>query len=154
MTDIVVQRGAGSSQGTDIVDALVATDDVARERGRVEIDAASGLQPVQISVVYRPGIRRGQLVEVFEPIGQTLHYGKITTIQHQFSGVELITSLTLSVLDKPLVNQATDDYSLQGANSAPLEIPLGPPPPTYIPGQTGFEFGGAYTPTNDFVFEP
>lgn len=38
MISVIVQRGAGDNQGQDISDALISTEEVAIQRGRVEID--------------------------------------------------------------------------------------------------------------------
>lgn len=97
MPDIIVQRNAGNMQGEDIIDPLLTTLDVCLVRGRMELDeACEALQPIALDVLYRDGVRCGQVVEVFDEFFGEVWYGKIIGISHQFSGVELTTSLKVA----------------------------------------------------------
>lgn len=93
---VIVRRGDGLHPGDDIVDPLIKTLPVALARGRNELDEqASGLQEVQISCVYRTGLRLGMLVEVHEQLFGTIWYGKITGLTHQWDGQGGSTQMTL-----------------------------------------------------------
>lgn len=103
MTDLVVVRGSGSSQGEDILDALLSTDAAAMARGRAALDDGSGLHPVPLECVYRDGLVLGQLVELYNPLTLEVHFGKITSITHQYSVTGVTTSLIVQVPSEFLV---------------------------------------------------
>lgn len=93
---LVVRRGAGLHPGPDITDPLITTLQVALARGRNELDErASGLQDVQVSIPYRPGIRIGQIAEVVEALFGDVWYGKVSGISHSYSLASAITNLTI-----------------------------------------------------------
>lgn len=97
MTDIVVVRGGGTSQGDDIVDSLLTSDASAMARGRIALDEGSGLHPMSVECVYREGLVLGSLVSMYDPLTMQLHYGKITSISHEVQGTEITTTLRLQV---------------------------------------------------------
>lgn len=93
---LIVRRGAGTHPGPDITDPLITTIQVALARGRNELDErASGLQEVQVSIPYRPGIRIGQVAEVVETLFGDVWYGKISGISHAFGEGPDLTTLTI-----------------------------------------------------------
>ena len=85
---IEVYRGEGSRSGSPVIEPLLA-DTVLIERGRAEMDAnARALNSARLSVVPRPGLRLGQLVEASDPSSATAWRGKVT-------GIEIRASLGL-----------------------------------------------------------
>lgn len=91
MVDIVVVRGSGARQGEDVVDPLIATNEVAVIRGRAELDTyASGQQPVTLTVVYRPNIRVGQLVEVHDSLQGRSYRGKVVGVSYRLNRNEAV----------------------------------------------------------------
>lgn len=94
MPDIIVIRGDGASQGEDIVDALLTTEQACIARGRTELDDASGLLKVVNECVYRDGTMLGEMVEVFDPLTGNLRRGKITSIEHKIPLTGRATKLT------------------------------------------------------------
>lgn len=98
MTDLFVKRNLGLLRGPDIVNRLLATDEVAIERGQSELDKNSGLQEIQLVTVFRTGVKMGQLVEVLDALQGRVYRGKIKGIRHSASSGVIQTQLTL---DKP-----------------------------------------------------
>lgn len=98
MTDLFVKRSLGDLRGPDIIDRLLASDDVAIERGRNELDINSGLQDIELVTVFRTGVKMGQLVEVLDALQGRIYRGKIKGIRHIASSGVIQTQLTL---DKP-----------------------------------------------------
>jgi len=99
MPEAYVQRGEGTSQGADIVDPLMSTELVLLERGRAEIDKASGLQKVYLTCKYRGGVRTGQLAEVHDSLQGETYYGKIVGVAYRARGATVLLEVTL--LRKP-----------------------------------------------------
>lgn len=96
MVDLVVVRGSGSRNGRDIVEPLLSTNEVALARGRMELDTYSpGQQPVTLTVVYRPNLRIGQLIEVHDALQGRSYRGKIVGISHRISRSEATTMLDI-----------------------------------------------------------
>ncbi len=95
MPELYVQRGAGLSQGPDIIDPLMSTTLVLIERGRAEIDKASGLQKVYLTCVYRGGVRTGQLAEVADSLQGVTYRGKIVGVAYRARGVSVLLEVTL-----------------------------------------------------------
>lgn len=97
MPDIVVQRGAANAQGIDVIDALLSSDLAALSRGQMELDDNSGLRPSTIDVLYRPGLRTGMVVEIYDPLVSGLRYGKIASISHTLSRVGVDSRIKVMV---------------------------------------------------------
>lgn len=90
----IVRRGDGSHPGKDIYDPLISQLPVALVRGRNEIDEqGSGLQPVDLVIPFRVGLRLGQVVQVHEVLFGTTWFGKIEGLTHSRDLSGLITSL-------------------------------------------------------------
>lgn len=107
--DVLVERGAGSRRGDDIVDGLIGNTAVALQRGRNELDKqASGLQDVDVSTRFRVGVRTGQIAEFYDSVLGAVWFGKIVGISHNVSRAgqghfELTTNLS--------VKRPTDIYA-------------------------------------------
>ncbi len=96
MIDLIVQRSPADLQGNDIVDPLLATQAAALRRGRNELDAkATGKQENRYQIVYRSGIRGGQLVQVIDDFRGTSFKAKVTGIHHNVSGGQALTDITI-----------------------------------------------------------
>ncbi len=86
---IEAYRGAGDRQGQPIIEPLLA-DNALIHRGRAEMDAnAHELNQVQLSIVFRPGVRLGHLIEAIDPSSATPYRGKITGMQITVRGAEI-----------------------------------------------------------------
>lgn len=93
---IIVRRGTGQHPGQDIFDPLISTTAVALARGRNELDEqGSGLQPVELTIPFRPGLRNGQVVRVEEELFGTHWYGKIVSLSHSVQAGEITATLQL-----------------------------------------------------------
>ena len=96
MSSIVVIRGAGDRKGEDIISPLLWTIEAKLARGTAEMGAhAEPMQSVSLTIVYRPGLRLGQLVEVNDSIQGASWRGKITGISHKMSGEDVVTDLAI-----------------------------------------------------------
>lgn len=96
MSSIVVFRGAGDRKGQDIIEALLSSTSAKLERGRVEMDEnAKPAQSVTLEIVYRTGVRLGQLVEVHDSAQGKSWRGKISAITHRITQTSHITELTV-----------------------------------------------------------
>lgn len=102
MSSIVVFRGAGDRKGQDIAEALLASTNAKIERGRVELDEhAKPSQSVNLEITYRPGVRRGQIVEVHDSAQGVSWRGKILDVTHRITLSSHTTELNIS---RPLEN--------------------------------------------------
>lgn len=95
MAEAYVQRGDGLLPGPDIVDPLMSTTLVLLERGRAEIDAASGLQKVYLTCRYRGGVQTGQLAEVHDSLQGQSYRGKIVGLAYRARGTQVLLDVTL-----------------------------------------------------------
>jgi hypothetical protein len=95
MIDIIVERGAADKQGEDIVDALITTVEVARLRGRVEIDRQEPVERVVLQARYKPGVRNGDIIEVQDSLFGRTWRGKIISLSHQISQTSVTSTLTV-----------------------------------------------------------
>lgn len=106
MTDITAVRFQGDRPQEDIVDALLATDTAAIARARAELNQSSLSEQRRIyDIDFRVGLRKGQVVSVFDEAAGQLVRGKISEIhisgkyaQHPGDrDVELTAQITLLV---------------------------------------------------------
>jgi hypothetical protein len=92
---IEVYRGQGTRQGTPIIEPLLS-DDALIQRGIAEMDAnAHAFNRVDMAVVFRPGLRLGQMIEANDPSSATPYRAKITGIGISVSEALIETNLTL-----------------------------------------------------------
>ena len=83
MVWIIVQRGDGSFRGPPIENELITEDYVAVERGRNELDQYTSYpQNVDLTTLYRTGVRNGQVVRVLDSLQGIEWFGKIIGIRH------------------------------------------------------------------------
>lgn len=99
---VCVIRGFGDLQGPDVIDPLLSTENVAVERGRVELDKNSGLQEIQLTTVFRDvdplstkEVRMGQIILVIDALQGEEWRGKISGIRHSATGGVITTDLTV-----------------------------------------------------------
>ena len=95
MIAITVQRGEGLHPGDDIIEPLLGNIAVALSRGRAEIDAAMDIQPVELTIAYRSGLRLGQLAEIHDSLLGESFRGKITGIAHTIEGHSVTSRLNI-----------------------------------------------------------
>lgn len=98
MPDIVVIRGGGTRQGEDVIDPLLTTVSACLARGRIELDAASGLQPIEMECLYRDGLLLGDMVEINDPLHIAPYYGILSRITHVATPTTLTTQLVVTIL--------------------------------------------------------
>lgn len=92
---IEVYRGDGAREGPPIVEPLLS-DDALIHRGVAEMDAhAHALDHVEMTVVFRPGLRLGQIIEASDPARAAPYRAKITGIQITVSEAAIDARLTL-----------------------------------------------------------
>ncbi len=90
-----VYRGDGAREGTPIVEPLLS-DEALLHRGMAEMDAhAHAFNQVELEVVFRPGLRLGQIVEAADPSAATPYRAKVTGIQITVTEAAIDTRLTL-----------------------------------------------------------
>jgi hypothetical protein len=95
MSVIEVYRGDGLRPGTPIVETLLSNDALLA-RGIAEMDrSAHAVNQVEMEVVFRPGLRLGQLIEANDPASPTPYRAKITGIHIVISEALIETRLTL-----------------------------------------------------------
>lgn len=83
--DIVVRRDpCGPYKHEDVVEPLLGSSTEAGVcLGESILDQdGTGSQTVEYVVMYRPGLRCGLLVEVFDTLSDAWVYGKITSVEH------------------------------------------------------------------------
>jgi hypothetical protein len=76
-----VYRGDGLREGAPILEPLLS-DEALLQRGVAEMDAhAHAFNQVELEVVFRPGLRLGQIVEATDPSSARPYRAKVTGIQ-------------------------------------------------------------------------
>lgn len=96
MATIQVIRGDGSREGQDIFEPILS-DTVLLTRGTAEIDANSTqFNDVTLSIVYREGVRLGQLVQVSDPLSPNGYRAKITGISFDLTHGDASMTLNLA----------------------------------------------------------
>lgn len=92
---IEVYRGLGSRPGMPIIESLLS-DDALIQRGIAEMDAnAQAFNRIDMAVIFRPGLRLGQIIEASDPSSTTPYRAKITGISITVSEALIETNLTL-----------------------------------------------------------
>ena len=92
---IEVYRGDGAREGSPIVEPLLS-DEALIHRGVAEMDAnARACNQIEMSVVFRPGLRLGQIIEATDPSTARPYRAKVTGIQITVSEAAIETQLTL-----------------------------------------------------------
>lgn len=92
---IETYRADGLRQGNPITELLLS-DAALIHRGTAEMDAnAHNLVQVNMDVVFRPGLRLGQLIAASDPATARPYRAKITGIQITASPGSIDTRLTL-----------------------------------------------------------
>lgn len=92
---IEVYRGLGTRQGTPVIEPLLS-DEVLIQRGIAEMDVhAQAFNRVDMAVVFRPGLRLGQLIEASDPSSATPYRAKITGISISVIEALIEANLTL-----------------------------------------------------------
>jgi hypothetical protein len=92
---IEVYRGDGLREGPPITEPLLA-DDALIHRGRAEMDAnAHAINRVEMAVVFRPGLRLGQVIEAADPSNASPYRAKVTGIQITVSEAAIDTRINL-----------------------------------------------------------
>ena len=100
-------------RGPDVVDPLLSTEAVARERGRNELDDNSGIQEIQLETIFRKedptsllGVRTGQTVLVHDELQGREWRGKIAGISHSSRSGTVTSSL---IIQKPASGFVIED---------------------------------------------
>lgn len=92
---IEVYRGEGAREGTPVVEPLLS-DDALIHRGVAEMDAnAHAFNQIEMAVVFRPGVRLGQIVEATDPSTASPYRAKVTGIQITVSEAAIDMQLNL-----------------------------------------------------------
>jgi hypothetical protein len=100
VSTVVTMRYAGDRVGDDIVDSLLSTDEAKVERGRAELDSsAQPMQEVTLGLVYRAGVRLGQLAEIHDGTQGASYRAKVTSVSYRVvSGNSPSVSLTVGMV--------------------------------------------------------
>lgn len=92
---IETYRGDGLREGAPIIEPLLS-DEALLHRGLAEMDAnANAFNRVELEVVFRPGLRLGQIVEATDPSTASPYRAKVTGIQITVSEAAIDTHLNL-----------------------------------------------------------
>ena len=100
MIDIVVIREPGDVDGGEISSPLLCDVNAARARGWQEIEAHAKARKVTERTVFRPGVRKGQVVEVLDALQGPAYRGVIMGLSHVVEGVTVYTVLDI---ERPMV---------------------------------------------------
>lgn len=88
-------RGAGDRSGSPITEPMLS-DTALIERGRAEMNAnAHPISEVHLDVVFRPGLRVGQLIEASDPASAAPYRARITGVQIRASPADIEATLTV-----------------------------------------------------------
>jgi len=92
---IEVYRGDGLRVGPPITESLLS-DEALLQRGIAEMDAhASAFNHIEMEVVFRQGVRLGQLIEVSDPSDAHAYRAKVTGVQISVTQAEIQMRLNL-----------------------------------------------------------
>jgi len=92
---IEVYRGDGQRVGSPITEPLLS-DEALLQRGIAEMDAhASPFNHIEMEVVFRQGVRLGQLVEVSDPSDARAYRAKVTGVQITVTQADIQMRLNL-----------------------------------------------------------
>lgn len=95
MSVIDVYRGDGLRSGSPIVETLLS-DEALIQRGIAEMDAnAHACNRVELAVIFRPGLRLGQIVEATDPSTALPYRAKVTGMEITVTEASIETRLTL-----------------------------------------------------------
>ncbi len=95
---IEVYRDDGQREGSPIVEPLLS-DEALIHRGVAEMNAnAWAFNQIELSVVFRPGLRLGQIIEATDPSSAWPYRAKVTGIQITVSQAAIETQV---MLEKP-----------------------------------------------------
>lgn len=95
--DVTATRSPGDRPGADIVEAVLADRQAARERGRAEIEAGTPARRVEIECRYQAGIRPGDIVRIQDGWQGLSYTGKAVSVRHSVGAGLALTRLTLWV---------------------------------------------------------
>lgn len=88
-------RGDGLREGTPIVEPLLS-DEALLHRARAEMDAnAHPFNRIEMAVVFRPGLRLGQIVQACDPSTAQPYRAKVTGLQITVTPTSIDVSLDL-----------------------------------------------------------
>jgi hypothetical protein len=96
--NIVTIRDGGDKEGPEIFDPLLSTVTAALARGAQEINASTPIEPVSLEVVYRPGLHKGNLIEVSDSLSGDSWRGQIISVANVFNGPVLFSKLEVERL--------------------------------------------------------
>lgn len=90
-----VYRGGGEREGTPIIEPLLS-DEALLQRGIAEMDThAHAFNQIEMDVVFRSGVRLGQIVEATDPSTASPYRAKVTGIQITVTEAAIDTRLNL-----------------------------------------------------------
>lgn len=92
---LIVIRGAGDKEGTDILDPLLCSTAAALGRGAQEIDASTPVNAVSLEITYRVGLRKGMVVEVVDSVSSETWQGTIMSMTHVIEGATIYSKLDI-----------------------------------------------------------
>lgn len=95
--DVTVTRSPGDRPGGDIVEAVLADRQAARERGRAEIEAGTAARRVEVECRYQPTLRPGQTLRIADGWQGLTYSGKVTSVRHSVGSGVAVTRLSLWV---------------------------------------------------------
>lgn len=81
MIDIFVQREDALNRGVDITDVLITTIEVARNRGRMELDQQSSIREVELTTIFKTGVKLYDLVKVHDSFQSRIWTGMIVGLR-------------------------------------------------------------------------
>lgn len=82
MIDIIVIRGEGKIDGGEVVSPLLTDLVPATDRGRQEIEKHTTARRVTLKTVFRPGVMKGDIVEVADSLQGPVWRGPIMGLSH------------------------------------------------------------------------
>lgn len=99
--DIIVQRGSGNREGSNVENPLVTTLSVAKELGRNLLDKNSAYTYPVVTSMYKKGVRVGQLTSVHDALQGVSYKAKIVGLSITKHNPE--AGIILSIrLEKPV----------------------------------------------------
>lgn len=92
---LTLRRGDGLRVGPPISSPLLSDHGVLQARGEMELDLGESLQTVRMTLLYRPGLAPGDLVEAHDGMYGSSYRGVVTGVTHEMTYTSTVTHLEL-----------------------------------------------------------
>ncbi|MBF0462786.1 MAG: hypothetical protein HQL87_15525 [Magnetococcales bacterium] len=95
LLEVFMQRGDANHPVREVVASLLSNSNLLTCRARTELDLGEGLQRMEMTIVCRPGLEPGQLVEVQDAGYGRSFRGLVVGVRHEMDVQKWVTRLVV-----------------------------------------------------------